>query len=50
MKICPACGSDRLKPYETKPPRKHTGPCTPECTVLGTLCLSCRLWRPKNER
>lgn len=47
MDRCSKCGSEDLKPYETKPPSKHNGPCTPECTVRGFLCLRCRMFRPR---
>ncbi len=48
MKHCPRCGSADLKPYETKPPNKHNGPCLPSCWVQGFLCLACRMFHPKN--
>lgn len=47
MDTCRNCGSDQTKPYETKPPEKHNGPCTDACLVRGYLCLNCRMFYPK---
>jgi hypothetical protein len=43
---CRSCRSTNTTAYTTKPPRKHNGPCTPECLVEGRLCLNCRLFSP----
>ncbi|MCX4799617.1 hypothetical protein OG497_37820 [Streptomyces sp. NBC_01242] len=40
---CRHCGSATTTRTTAKPPRKHNGPCTPECTRPAILCLNCRM-------
>lgn len=35
-----------MRPAVVKPPRKHNGPCTPECEQRGAICWVCKLFTP----
>ncbi|WP_331752744.1 hypothetical protein OG440_38345 (plasmid) [Streptomyces sp. NBC_00637] len=43
--VCRACGSGLTVRTTARPPRRHDGPCPPECERSAVLCPRCRTLR-----